>query len=61
MEATLKPVEPTQRFEPNGKSSRISGFCKLDVSQRLDKLDDWQRWVLNLATWFQFAFVKRSF
>ena len=47
MEATLKPVKPTQRFEPNGKSSRIPGFYNLDLAQRLDKLDDWLKLTRN--------------
>ncbi|UCE06551.1 MAG: hydroxymethylglutaryl-CoA reductase, degradative, partial [bacterium] len=31
------------KFETNGKSSRIPGFYKLDLAQRLDKLDEWYK------------------
>lgn len=41
MEAALKPVKSTIKYETNGKSSRIPGFYKLDLAQRLDKLDSW--------------------
>ena len=40
----------------NGKSSRFPGFYKLDLSERLDKLDDWyklttnEKWILKKET-----------
>jgi hypothetical protein len=47
MEAALKQVKSTIKFETNGKSSRIPGFYKLDLAQRLDKLDDWLKLTRN--------------
>jgi len=40
----------------NGRSSRLAGFYKLDLSQRLDRLDDWyklttnEKWILKRET-----------
>ncbi len=45
-----------KKFDHNGKSSRIPGFYKLDLSQRLDKLNDWykltrnEKWMLKKET-----------
>lgn len=56
MEATFKLPKPTKEFETNGKSSRIPGFYKLELSQRLDKLNDWykltrnEKWMLKKET-----------
>lgn len=47
MEATLKSHKPTIKFETNGKSSRLPGFYKLDLAQRLDKLDEWLKLTRN--------------
>jgi hydroxymethylglutaryl-CoA reductase len=56
MEATLKLQKENLKFETNGKSSRIPGFYKLNLAQRLDKLDDWlklsrnEKWMLKKET-----------
>jgi len=56
MEATLKLKKENLKFETNGKSSRIPGFYKLELAQRLDKLDDWhkltrnEKWMLKKET-----------
>ena len=56
MQTTIDLRKSKTKFETNGKSSRIPGFYKLDLAQRLDKLDDWQKlsrnekWMLKKET-----------
>ncbi|MDZ7376828.1 MAG: 3-hydroxy-3-methylglutaryl-CoA reductase, partial [candidate division KSB1 bacterium] len=47
METTVKTHKPTLKFETNGRTSRIPGFYKLDLAQRLDKLDEWIKLTRN--------------
>jgi len=47
MEAALTSHKPVIKFDTNGRSSRLPGFYKLDLTQRLDKLDDWLKLTRN--------------
>ncbi len=47
MESKLITQKPGVKFETNGRTSRIPGFYKLDLAQRLDKLDDWLKLTRN--------------
>jgi hydroxymethylglutaryl-CoA reductase len=56
MQTTIDLKKSKIKFETNGRSSRLPGFYKLDLAQRLDKLDDWkklsrnEKWMLKKET-----------
>lgn len=55
MEST-QTTEMVKNISQNGRSSRFPGFYKLDLSERLDRLDDWyllnntEKWTLKKET-----------
>lgn len=56
MDKTVEMKKEIDEVNLNGKSSRYPGFYKLDLSERLDKLDDWyklttnEKWMLKKET-----------
>lgn len=56
METSLHIKTPNNQTNLNGKSSRLPGFYKLNLAQRLEKLDDWyqltrnEKWMLKKET-----------
>lgn len=56
MSAHSEVKKQIDQIDLNGKSSRLPGFYKLDLSSRLEKLDDWYRlstrekWMLKKET-----------